>query len=484
MKTKKRPRKTSPERENHRNDTLQSCGKGDFMNLFDEMIERYREEFLLDLNELLSIRSVSAEGEELPRQALRWMLEKADSFGLKTKNIDDIAGHAEYGSGEKLCGVLTHLDVVPAYAEKWSCEPFGLTRKNGRLYGRGVADDKGAALCALYCLRILKECGITGSRIRVIFGTSEEIGMKDMETYFSKEPVPDMSFTPDAEYGICKGEKGIYHLELSCGMPDDSIINRFDSGDANNVVPSDAYVFLRGGRAEREKLEQAAGSMSGSFGVWDVETVVKAECIGKPAHACEPEKGINAAAGLAGLLCRAFDKKYLGGLIAFVDECIGGQTNGESVGIKMSDKESGALSLTLSKLLIEEKRAKAVLDIRYPVTVKGETILRGVRSSAEKYGLEVKVIDEEAPLFLGEDSELMNVLSKAYKTVTGELPELYTTGGGTYARTLGGKGAAFGPVFPDDDSRMHNNDESLDEDKFFRHFRICLEAMSEMIKAD
>ena len=63
----------------------------------------------------------------------------------------------------------------------------------------------------------------------------------------------------------------------------------------------------------------------------------------------------------------------------------------------------------------------------------------------------------------------------------GTASELYTTGGGTYARTLRGKGVAFGPVFPDDDSRMHNTDESLDEEKFFKHFRICLEAMCEMM---
>ena len=102
------------------------------------------------------------------------MLAKAESFGLKTKNISDIAGHAEYGDGETLCGVLTHLDVVPAERADWSCEPFRLTRKNGRLYGRGLADDKGPALTALYCLRALKESGVEGSRVRVIFGTTFE----------------------------------------------------------------------------------------------------------------------------------------------------------------------------------------------------------------------------------------------------------------------------------------------------------------------
>ena len=58
----------------------------------------------------------------------------------------------------------------------------------------------------------------------------------------------------------------------------------------------------------------------------------------------------------------------------------------------------------------------------------------------------------------------------------GENPELYVTGGGTYARMLGGKGVAFGPAFIDDNVNMHNADESVDKEKFFKHAEICLQA--------
>lgn len=453
------------------------------MKSFDDMIESYREEFLCDLNELLSIRSVSAEGDEVPGQALKWMLEKAESFGLKTKSIGNIAGHAEYGEGEKLCGVLTHLDVVPANAEKWSCEPFALTRRNGRLYGRGVADDKGAALCALYCLRILKECGVTGSKMRVVFGTNEEISMKDMETYFANEPVPDMSFTPDSEYGICKGEKGIMHLEISSREVCNKDIIEFKAGSAHNVVPDAAYVFITGGVNDSDRLNKLSKSSQGKYMIREDDGVVKAVANGKAAHACEPEKGFNAAAALSLLLCSAFGDEAVGSLTSFIANRIGLETNGQSMGVMMSDEESGSLTLTLSGVLINEHTAKAIIDIRYPVTAEGEEILDVIRKTAGEYGLDVNVLDREAPLFLDENTEIVKILSKAYRNVMGSAPKLYTTGGGTYARTLGGKGVAFGPVFPDDDSRIHNTDESIDEENFFKHFRICLEAMSEMIKA-
>lgn len=454
-----------------------------YMKNFDELLSSYRDEFLNDLNELLSIRSVSAEGAEVPQQALRWILSKAESFGLETKNIDNIAGHAEYGSGEKLCGVLTHLDVVPANAKDWSCEPFALTRKNGRLYGRGVADDKGAALAALYCLRALKESGAQGNRVRVIFGTSEEIGMKDMETYFEHEPLPDMSFTPDSDYGICRAEKGIMHLEISSEKASNTSLMSFEAGTANNVVPDTAVAILDCSDYEEHNLQRLADAAG--VGAFDLNFTIdglKVTSHGKAAHACEPEKGVNAAAALAEIICAVMGTEAVGDLCTFINYCIGKETNGRSMGIKMRDAVSGELTVTLSRVHITEREAKAVLDVRYPVSFLEEVVLYQIRKVAAREGLKVRLIDGEKPLCLDENAPIVEALKTAYRNIMGEDPELYTTGGGTYARMLGGKGVAFGPAFPDDDVRMHNSDESIDEEKFFRHFRICLEAMREMMK--
>lgn len=448
---------------------------------FNEIIQNYKEEFLKDLNELLSIKSVSAEGSEITSQALDWILQKAESFGLKTKNIDGIAGHAEYGDGELLCGVLTHLDVVPASRNDWSCEPFALTRKNGRLYGRGLADDKGPALAALYCLRALKECGIKGNKVRVIFGTSEEIGMKDMTTYFQQLPVPDLSFTPDSEYGICKAEKGILHLEISSPISDNTTLTQFYAGTANNVVPDTAYALVDCSEYEETILQRLADGRKGNFELTFTIDGLKITSRGLAAHACEPEKGFNAAAALIKLICTALGYEATGSLCSFIDFCVGMETNGLSMGIKMKDDISGDLTLTLSRVSIIESEAKAVFDIRYPVSFTEEKILTQIQKNADREGLTVKVLDSEKPLFLDESTDIVRILKKAYANVMNEEPKMFTTGGGTYARMLCGKGVAFGPVFENDDSRIHNTDESLDEDNFFRHFRICVEAMYQMM---
>ncbi len=448
------------------------------MTALDDLILSYKDEFLHDLDELLRIQSVSAEGADVPSQALEWMLQKAESFGLKTKNIDGIAGHAEYGEGERICGVLTHLDVVPVNRKDWSCEPFALTRKDGRMFGRGVCDDKGPALAALYCLRALKESGSKGNRVRVIFGTSEEIGMQDMTTYFENEPVPDMSFTPDSEYGICRAEKGIMHIEISSEKANNTALMQFIAGSANNVVPDTAYAILDCSDYEENNIQRLADAHGkGAFDLRFTIDGLKVTAHGKAAHACEPHKGVNAAAALAEVICPVLGAEAVGDLCTFINYCIGRETNGRSMGIKMRDSVSGELTLTLSRVHITEREAKAVIDVRYPVSFLEEVVLYQIRKVAAREGLKVTLLDGEKPLSLDENAPIVRVLEEAYESVTGEKPDLYTTGGGTYARMLGGKGVAFGPTFKGDDTRIHNSDESIDEENFFKHFRICMAAM-------
>ena len=422
---------------------------------FGEKILDYKEEILKDLANLIAIDSVSAEGKERPQKALHYILRRAEEMGLSTANIDDIAGHVEYGEGEKLCGVLTHLDVVPA-GDGWTYDPFTLTKANGRLYGRGVADDKGSAVITLYCLKVLKDSGIiSDKRIRAIFGTNEEIGMTDMQHYFSGEPLPDIGFTPDSDYGICCCEKGILQFSLT-GSNTDSIIKYAYGGNAVNAVP-DKTVFTVNGK----------------------EIVF----YGEASHAMEPHKGKNAfTIGLKDL-SQQFDEKEFSGLFCFILKYISDQTDGKSLGIKQADSRSGELTLNVGVIQADETSATVKIDIRYPVSADCEKIIQTIKAKAEEYHLTFTLDNHSAPLNISENSEIVHILSRSYRTITNADPVIYSTGGGTYARTLQNRGVAFGPVFPDDYSNMHRPDESLNEEKYFLHAQICLEAMYEMFTA-
>ncbi len=447
---------------------------------FGKKILEYKDEILSDLDKLLKYQSIAEENDSECRAALDFILKRADDFGLITKNLDYKAGHIELGKSGKLCGILTHLDVVPA-GNNWSVVPFELTRKNGRLYGRGVADDKGAALINLYCLRALKESKVEGiNTIRAIFGTDEEKGMSDMETYFEKEPMPDFSFTPDSSYGICYGEKGILQLKLSALVHNGTALTEFHSGKAVNAVPDTAYALLECNEYDDQMLMRLADASEGNFEfIYTIDGLMILSR-GKAAHACEPENGLNAAAILVDLLAKHFSHKDLGNICSFIDYAINNETDGRSLGIKMCDSVSGALTVNLGTVKIIDKVCELTLDIRYPVTVNGDGILYRVIKSAELENLDVKVLSHLKPLYLDENSKIVSVLSSAYENVMGKKPNLYTSGGGTYARKLGGKGVAFGPAFPDDEINMHNADESINEENFFKHAEICLEAMYKM----
>ncbi len=446
---------------------------------FGEKILDYKADIITDLTELIAIKSVSGFQSDCT-QALDWMMNKAESFGLVTKSYDGLAGHAEYGQGGKICGVLSHLDVVPE-GNNWDTLPFELSVGDGYMYGRGVADDKGAALITLYCLKALKDNGVIGKNtIRAIFGTCEETGMHDIEKYFENEPVPDMSFTPDNRYGICRCEKGILQLELYADTHTGTTLTQLHSGKAVNAVPDTAYALLDCTENEDHQLTRLADAKKGNFEFYYTIDGLMVLSRGRAAHALDPAQGLNAAVNLVDLLTSNFSLPSLGSICSFIESCIGLDTTGIKMGLKMRDRESGPLTLNVGTVHIDEGYATCTLDIRYPVTMNGENILNQVKKAAANENLNVKVLKHSEPLYIAEDSELIKLLSDSYEEIMNEKPDIYSTGGGTYARVLGGKGVAFGPVFKDEVSNIHNANECINVEKFFQHAQICLEAMYRM----
>ena len=442
---------------------------------FGEKIMQYKEDIIADLTELIAIKSIS--GTQGAYEALEWIMKKAESFGLKAERVSDLSCHIELGEGGKLCGVLSHLDVVPE-GNNWNSLPFELSVGDGYMYGRGIADDKGAALITLYCLRALKESGVAGKNtLRAIYGIDEERGMHDMDQYFEKEPVPDLSFTPDSEYGICSYEKGILQLELYADTHDGTTLTQLHSGKAVNAVPDTAYALLDCTENEDHQLARLADAKPGSFEIYYTIDGLMVLSRGKAAHGSTPEKGFNAATALIDLLTSNFNVLTLGSIPTFISHYIGMDSDGVMLGIKMRDKESGDLSVNVGTVHIDEGYATCTMDVRYPVTADGGEILWKIQENAKRERLHVKVLDHNPPLNVDKDSDIVRLLAESYENVMGEKPVLYSTGGGTYARKLGGKGVAFGPVFPGEEANMHNANECLSVDKYFKHAQICLESM-------
>jgi succinyl-diaminopimelate desuccinylase len=97
---------------------------------------------------------------------------------------------------------MGHLDVVPV-GDGWTHGPFNPVIENGKLYGRGVNDDKGPTMAAFYAMRALKEMNVPLKRkIRLILGTDEESGMRCIKHYLTKYDPPVIGFAPDATFPL------------------------------------------------------------------------------------------------------------------------------------------------------------------------------------------------------------------------------------------------------------------------------------------
>ncbi|MGO0806698.1 M20/M25/M40 family metallo-hydrolase, partial [Clostridioides difficile] len=94
-------------------------------------------------------------------------------------------------------------------------QPYKGEETNGRIYGRGVLDNKGPIMSALYGLYAIKELNLKlDKRVRIIFGTNEESGFEDIPYYLEKEKAPIMGFTPDCKYPVVYGEKGMAKIRI------------------------------------------------------------------------------------------------------------------------------------------------------------------------------------------------------------------------------------------------------------------------------
>ena len=144
-----------------------------YENINQKMLEM-KDEIFASIKESVAIESVKGEPKENapygegPKAALDHALALGEKLGFKTGNLDNRIGWIEYGEGEEIAAVLGHLDVVPL-GEGWDYDPLGCEIHDGKMYGRGVLDDKGPTIGAIYGLKAIRDLGLPiDRRIRVM----------------------------------------------------------------------------------------------------------------------------------------------------------------------------------------------------------------------------------------------------------------------------------------------------------------------------
>ena len=438
------------------------------------IIESMHDEMIDTLQKWIRVPSVKGEaapgapfGKEV-RSMLDMALADCEQMGFKTQNFDGYIAHADLGEGsdEDALAILAHLDVVPE-GDGWKYPPYGAVIENGRMYGRGTSDDKGPAVAALYAMKAVKDAGIPLRRkVRLILGCDEESGWEDIAHYNKVATMPRIGFSPDASYPIINIEKGICRLELHGVLSNEGLqVIAFNNGERPNVIPGRASALVVGDAATVAQAEAAAKKLDIPAEVQLTDKGVSITVTGISGHAAYPETARNANGEML-LLLRELGVQ---GDLRLLADKIGLDYKGEGLEISVSDGISGYLTCNLGIIRAGEGGVYATLDIRYPVMINPDMIIKNV--SASLPGMRVDAMEVKEPHYVPAGSELVQKLLDAYHEVTGYERKCLYTGGGTYARSLQ-EGVAFGASFPQDEDLAHQANEYADIEGLYKNIKI------------
>ncbi|VDG20153.1 succinyl-diaminopimelate desuccinylase [Lactobacillus sp.] [Lactiplantibacillus mudanjiangensis] len=127
---------------------------------------------------------------------------------------------AEIGTTGPILGISGHMDVVtPGDVSKWTSDPFTLTERDGKLYGRGATDMKsGLAAMVIAMIGIEAAHTLKNGRIRLMATIAEEVGETGSQAFYEAGTMDDVDALLIGEpsgYNIAYAHKGSIDIELT-----------------------------------------------------------------------------------------------------------------------------------------------------------------------------------------------------------------------------------------------------------------------------
>jgi acetylornithine deacetylase/succinyl-diaminopimelate desuccinylase-like protein len=224
-----------------------------------EAIDRYVREnqtrFLEELKDLLRIPSISTlpENNEATHRAADFVVDHLWAAGLEHVELIETDRHplvyAEWmhapGKPTVLC--YGHFDVQPPDPlELWDSPPFEPTERNGNLYARGSADDKGQMFSHIKAIEAIKAIyGRPPVNIKFLIEGEEEVGGISVAEYVAKNPEKlkaDVALVSDTEMyepglpTLNIGLRGLVYMEIEARGPMRDLHSGLYGGAAPNAV--------------------------------------------------------------------------------------------------------------------------------------------------------------------------------------------------------------------------------------------------------
>ncbi len=222
-------------------------------------VEQNQARMLRELSELLAIPSISTTPEHAPdvRRAADWMMDHLRGLGCPVVRLIEGDGHpVVWAEGPHVPDAPTlliygHYDVQPPDPlDEWVTPPFEPTVRDGRLYARGAADDKGQVYCLLKAYEAASADGGPPCNVHFIFEGEEECGGEVIFDLLAHEPertkvdavlVCDMDYYARGWPAVYTGLRGMCYTEIAVR----TLQSDLHSGTYGGVAPNAIETLVR-----------------------------------------------------------------------------------------------------------------------------------------------------------------------------------------------------------------------------------------------
>ena len=305
--------------------------------------------------------------------------------------------------------------------------------------------------------------------------------MGAVKKYVAENPQPDFMMTPDAEFPIICGEKGIVHGQVDFKFPSDSLIKDIEGGAAKNAVPGEAFAIVE---TDFSSLKDAEGFEISDLG----DGTVKILAHGVSGHASMPEGTVNAIRLLIDYLTdNNLVSECDNAWIEFANKLLA-DSYGEGLGIACEEDFLGKLTCVGSMIGIEDGVCTITIDIRYPGAITKEEIFEAMDKNIASFEGKFTAGHTEDSHLVDPDDPKVQALLKGYIDTTGKDATPIAIGGGTYAKRFD-RSVAFGPcelevVKPEWAGSMHGPNEAVAIDDLKNAMEVYIRAIQNVMELD
>jgi acetylornithine deacetylase/succinyl-diaminopimelate desuccinylase-like protein len=434
-------------------------------------VEANRQRLLDELKDFLRIPSISTLPDHAGevQRAAGFVAEALRKAGLENIEIIPTARHplvyADWmhaGPGKPTVLCYGHYDVQPPDPlELWHTPPFEPTERDGNLYARGSADDKGQMYMHIKAVEALfAETGTLPLNLKFLIEGEEEIGGASIAKYVAENPeklkadvalVSDTALYAEGIPTLCIGLRGLVYTEIEATGPMRDLHSGLYGGAAPNAVFG---------------LVELLGKLKNSDGIVQIPGFYDA--VGEPApaeKACWASLPFDESEFLAkevGSACLTGEKDRT------VLERVWSRPTLEVHGIAGGFTGAGAKTVIPAK-------ATAKVSMRLVPNQDPETIVAAYKAfvaQATPAGIttEVRILSAGEPLVVNPDHPAIQVAAEVFSNMLGQ-PTVFTRSGGSipivgdFARHLDIPTVLMGFGLPDDG--LHSPNEKYKIENYY-----------------